>query len=68
MKLAGIVLIVLGIIACVYQWIPVTTTHQDAKLGPISIQHQETNYYPVTIVGVVMLVAGIGCVAAGARK
>ena len=55
MKLAGIVLIVLGILALIYQFIPVTETKQDAKLGPISIQHQETHYYPVTIVGVVLL-------------
>lgn len=68
MKLAGIVLIVLGILACIYQYIPVTQTHQDAKIGPLSIQHQETNYYPVTIAGVVCIVAGVGCMFAGARK
>ena len=69
MKLAGIVLIVLGVIACIYQFIPVTETKQDAKIGPLSIQHQETHYYPVTIVGGIMVVAGIGClVAGGARR
>jgi hypothetical protein len=68
MKLAGIVLIVLGIVACIYQWVPVTQTHQDAKIGPISIQHQETNYYPVTIAGVVAIIAGVGCVFAGAKR
>jgi NADH:ubiquinone oxidoreductase subunit 6 (subunit J) len=68
MKLAGIVLIVLGVLACIYQFVPVTETHQDAKIGSLSIQHQETHYYPVTIVGVVLLVAGLGCVFAGSRK
>ncbi len=65
MKLAGIVLIVLGILACVYQFIPVTETKQDAKIGPLSIQHQETHYYPVTIAGAVLIVAGAGCLIAG---
>jgi len=68
MKLAGIVLIILGIVACIYQWVPITQTHQDAKIGPLSIQHQETNYYPVTVVGVVAIIAGVGCVFAGGRR
>lgn len=68
MKLAGIVLIVLGVLACIYQYIPITQTKQDAKIGPLSIQHQETNYYPVTIAGAVMIVAGAGCLVMGARR
>jgi NADH:ubiquinone oxidoreductase subunit 6 (subunit J) len=68
MKLAGIILIVLGILACIYQFVPVTETKQDAKIGPLSIQHQETHYYPVTIAGVVCIVAGVGCLVLGGRK
>ena len=68
MKLAGIVLIVLGVLACIYQFIPVTQEHQDAKIGSLTIQHQETHYYPVTIAGVVLIVAGAGALAMGARK
>ena len=68
MKLAGIILIVLGVLACIYQFIPVTETKQDAKIGPLSIQHQETHYYPVVIVGVVMIVAGAGCLVMGGTR
>ncbi len=68
MKLAGIVLIIVGALACIYQFIPVTETKQDAKIGSLSIQHQETHYYPVTIAGVVLIVAGIACVFVPSRK
>jgi uncharacterized membrane protein HdeD (DUF308 family) len=68
MKLAGIILIVLGVLACVYQFVPVTQEHQDAKIGSLTIQHQETHYYPVTIAGVVLIVGGVGCLFAGGRR
>lgn len=68
MKLAGIILIVLGVLACIYQFIPVTETKQDAKIGSLSIQHQETHYVPVAIAGGVLIVVGVACVALGARK
>lgn len=68
MKLLGIILIVLGILACIYQFVPFTETKQDAKIGPLSIQHQETHYVPVTIAGVVGIVAGVACVVIGTRK
>jgi len=68
MKLAGIVFIVLGLLACIYQFVPVTQEHQDAKIGSLTIQHEETHYYPVTIAGVVLIVAGAGALVLGARK
>ncbi len=68
MKLAGIVLIILGALACIYQFVPITQTHQDAKIGSLTIQHQETHYYPVTIIGVVCIVAGLACVFVPSRK
>jgi uncharacterized membrane protein HdeD (DUF308 family) len=68
MKLAGIVLIILGALACIYQFVPITETKQDAKIGSLSIQHQETHYYPVTIAGVVCIIAGVACVFVPSRK
>ncbi len=47
MKLAGIVLIVLGVLAIVYQGFTYTQTKKDAQLGPIEIQHQETHSVPI---------------------
>jgi drug/metabolite transporter (DMT)-like permease len=68
MKLAGIILIVLGILALVYQGFSYTQTKQDAKLGPIEIQHQETHDVPISpIVGVVCIVAGAAALVAGGR-
>jgi hypothetical protein len=68
MKLAGIILIVLGALACIYQFIPVKEEHQDLKIGSLQVEHQETHYYPVTIAGVVLIVAGAGALVAGAAR
>jgi UDP-N-acetylmuramyl pentapeptide phosphotransferase/UDP-N-acetylglucosamine-1-phosphate transferase len=69
MKLAGIVLIVLGIIALVYQGFSYTETKQDAKLGPVEINHQETHDVPIPpVIGGVCIVAGVAALAMGARS
>jgi UDP-N-acetylmuramyl pentapeptide phosphotransferase/UDP-N-acetylglucosamine-1-phosphate transferase len=69
MKLAGIIFIVLGILAFVYSGFSYTTTEKDAKLGPIEIQHQETHDVPVPpIVGGVLVVAGVAALAMSGRS
>ena len=69
MKIAGIVLIVIGIIALVYKYIPITETKQDAQLGPINISHQETHDVPVpAIIGGVCIVGGVVLLVAGGRS
>jgi UDP-N-acetylmuramyl pentapeptide phosphotransferase/UDP-N-acetylglucosamine-1-phosphate transferase len=69
MKIAGIILIVVGIIALVYKYIPITETKQDAQLGPINISHQETHDVPVpAIIGGVCIVAGVVALVAGGRS
>jgi len=68
MKLAGIILIVLGLLALVYQGFSYTQTKQDAKIGPIEIQHQETHDVPIPpIVGAVCIVAGVAALVADRR-
>ena len=68
MKLAGIILIVLGILAMVYQGFSYTQTKQDAKIGSLEIQHQETHDVPISpIVGAVCIVAGVVILVAGGR-
>ena len=69
MKLAGIVLIVLGIIALVYQGFSFTEQKQDAKLGPVVISHDEThNVWVPPVIGGVLIVAGIGSFVASGRS
>jgi hypothetical protein len=69
MKLAGIILIILGVIALVYKYVPITETKQDAKIGSLEIQHQETHDFPIpTIIGAVLIVGGVGALVAGARQ
>ena len=68
MKIVGIILIVLGILALVYQGFSYTQTKQVAQLGPIEIQNHETHDVPVPpVVGVVCIVAGAVALIVGGR-
>jgi len=59
-KITGIVLIVLGVVALVYQGFTYTETKQDAKIGSLTIQHDEQQSVPVPpIVGGIMIAAGV---------
>jgi len=69
MKIVGIILIAIGILALVYQGFSYTQTKQDAKLGPVEIQHQETHDVPIPpIVGGICVVAGVVALAVGGRS
>jgi uncharacterized membrane protein YidH (DUF202 family) len=66
MKLAGIVLIVIGILALVYQGFTYTQTKKDVDLGPIQIQHQETQSVPIPpVIGAICIAAGVGALVMG---
>ncbi len=68
MKLAGIILIVLGVLALAYQSFSFTEQKQDAKLGPVVISHDEThNVWIPPVIGGVLIVAGIGSIIASGR-
>jgi hypothetical protein len=70
MKLAGIILIVIGILALVYQGFDYTVHKQDAKLGPVEISHNETHSVWVPpVIGGALIVVGAGVlVASGSGK
>ena len=69
MKLAGIILIVVGTLALVYQVFTYTTTEKDVQLGSIEIQHQETHHVPIPpVVGIVCIVAGAVALIAGGKS
>jgi len=69
MKLAGIVLIVLGALAMVYQGIRYTTREKVVDLGPIEITAQDRKTIPLPpVVGGIALVAGIALVLADRKR
>lgn len=68
MKIAGIVLIAIGILVLVYQGFSYTQTKQDAKIGSIEIQHQETHDVAISpIIGAVCIVVGVVVLVVGGR-
>ncbi len=68
-KMAGIILIVLGILALVYQGYTYTETKQDAQIGSLKIQHNETQTVPLPpIVGGVFIAAGVAALFIGKRN
>jgi len=69
MKLAGIILIVLGALALAYQGIRYTTREKVVDLGPLEITASERRSIPLPpIVGGVALVAGLALVLADRKK
>jgi drug/metabolite transporter (DMT)-like permease len=69
MKLAGIILIIVGVLALVYQGFSYTMTKKDAQIGPIAIQHDETHSVPLPpIVGGVCIVGGVLAFGLGSRN
>ncbi len=70
MKIAGIILIVIGILALVYQGFNYTVHKQDAQLGPVNISHNETqSVWVPPVVGGAFIVVGAGIlVASGSGK
>lgn len=68
-KIAGIALIVLGILAPVYQGFSYKETKQDAQIGSLTIQHKETETIPLPpIVGAAFIIAGAGALFINGRK
>ena len=69
MKIAGIILIVLGVLALLFQGITYTKRRQSVSLGPAKITAEQKETIPVPpILGGVALVAGIALVVAGSRR
>ena len=69
MKLAGIILIALGILALVYQGFSYNETQKDLQLGPVVVQHTETHNVPVPpIIGAICIVTGVVVLVVGGRS
>jgi hypothetical protein len=69
MKLAGIVLIILGALAMAYQGIRYTTREKLIDLGPLKVTASERKTIPLPpVVGGIALAAGLTMVLADRKK
>ena len=69
MKVAGIILVVLGVLALAYQGIRYTTREKLIDFGPLQVTASERKSIPLPpIVGGVALVAGIALIMADRKK
>jgi uncharacterized membrane protein YidH (DUF202 family) len=69
MKIVGIVLVVVGILALAYQGITYTTHKKVLDIGPIQATKEERNTIPIPpILGVLALVGGVVILAFDRRS
>ncbi|MGA3172413.1 MAG: DUF3185 domain-containing protein [Chthoniobacteraceae bacterium] len=67
--LIGVILIILGVAALVYQGITYTKKETVVNIGPIHAEADRTHTIPVPpIMGVVVVAGGIALLVAGSRK
>jgi hypothetical protein len=67
--IVGLLLIVLGVIGFVVGGVSFTHEKQDAKIGPVEINHESTQTVPIPpILSTISLLGGIGLVVVGARS
>lgn len=69
MRIVGIILIVAGALALIFQGITYTRREQVVDIGPIEATATEEETIPIPpIVGGILLVAGVALVVVGGRK
>jgi len=67
--LLGVALIVIGIIALVYQGFTYTTRKKVLDVGPIQATKEEHQTIPVPpVIGVIVLISGVAVLALGRGK
>jgi hypothetical protein len=65
----GLILIVIGIVGFAVGGFSFTHEHQDAKVGPLNIEHKQTSTVPIPpILSGIALVGGIALVVVGAKS
>ena len=68
MRIVGIILVVIGVLALAYQGITYTTHKKVLDIGPIQATKEEHKTIPVPpIIGAVALIGGIVILASGRR-
>jgi hypothetical protein len=69
MRMLGIVLIVVGLIALAYQGFSYTTTEKVVDLGPLEVNKENTETIPLPpVVGGLALAGGIVLVVASGKR
>ena len=69
MKLVGIVLIVIGIVALAYGGITYTTKEKVLDIGPLEATAERRHTIPLPpVLGAVALIGGIALMIAGAKR
>ena len=69
MRIAGIILIVLGIIGLAYQGITYTRKRETVSVGPLSATVTQKETIPLSpVVSVVALVAGVGLLVTSRKR
>ncbi len=69
MKISGLILVVLGILALLYQGFTYTREKPFLKVGPIEARERETRTVPISpILGVIAVVGGGLLIYGGARQ
>ena len=69
LTVAGVVLIVLGLAALVYQGFTYTTRETVIDIGPIEATAERERTFPLPpILGIVAIAGGVALMVAGARK
>jgi hypothetical protein len=64
----GLLLIVLGIVGFAVGGFSFTQEKQDAKVGPVTLNHKSTETVPISpVLSTIALVGGIGLVIVGSR-
>ena len=69
MKMAGIVLIVLGVLALAYQGFTYTTRETVIDIGPLKATAEREKTFPLPpIIGIVAIAGGVALMFGGSRK
>jgi uncharacterized membrane protein HdeD (DUF308 family) len=69
MKVIGVILIVLGIIALAYQGITYTTSEKVVDLGPLKVEAKREKTVPLPpLVGAAAVIGGVILLAVSARR
>jgi hypothetical protein len=69
MRIAGIILVILGVIGLVYGGITYTRRRDTISFGPITATVNQRDTFPISpALGVIALVAGIGMIVASGRR